>query len=71
MSEVDEKLKDLLYISHDLTNIEEKLKKLLYCCDGLHDDYINRNFGDANRWVRHIADAYGKYDDALDEKEEE
>ena len=50
--------------------IKEKLEKLLYCCDGLAVDYSNRNYGDAEKWTRHIAEAYSNYQETVDEAEE-
>jgi hypothetical protein len=57
------------YITEDENN--PLLKELLYCCDGLYCDYAQENYGDAKNWLRHINDAYGKYQDNLDDKEDE
>jgi len=50
--------------------IKKKLNALLYCCECLHIDYCKRNYGDAERWVRHISNAYSDYQETIEESEE-
>ena len=38
------------------------MEELLYCCEGLRDDYSARNFGSADEWCRHIANAFDSYE---------
>jgi hypothetical protein len=45
------------------SNTNPLLKKLLRCCDGLSSDYANKNYGDAEKWLRHIDTAYQEYQD--------
>ena len=33
---------------------KDDLESLLYCVDGYINDYNNRNYGDAEGWLRHI-----------------
>lgn len=50
--------------------LKEKFDKLLYCCECLHIDYSARNYGDAERWLRHIDKAYEEYQDLLNKQME-
>ena len=52
-------------------DIEEKLKELLYCCEGLHVEFSQRNYGNADDWLRHIDKAYVGYQDAIENESEE
>lgn len=40
---------------------EQELKALLYCCNGMSEEYAERNHGDSELWLRHIYQAYTKY----------
>jgi hypothetical protein len=50
----------------DLEKTEPLLQKVLDCCDGLHCQYTQANYGDAKNWLRHISDAYADYQDSID-----
>jgi hypothetical protein len=50
----------------ELEKTDLLLQKVLYCCDSLHNDYIQCNYGDAKGWLRHISNAYGDYQDSID-----
>lgn len=43
-----------------------ELEELLYCCDGLSTEYSANNSGNANKWLRHISDAYQAYQDSIE-----
>jgi hypothetical protein len=59
-------VRQLIERNAELEKTDILLKELLYCCDSLHNDYMQCNYGDANGWLRHIANAYGKYEDSID-----
>jgi uncharacterized coiled-coil protein SlyX len=50
----------------ELEKTEPLLQKVLDCCDGLHCEYTQANYGDAKNWLRHISDAYADYQDSID-----
>jgi hypothetical protein len=50
----------------ELEKTEPLLQKVLDCCDGLHYEYTQANYGDAKNWLRHISDAYADYQDSID-----
>ena len=33
---------------------KKDLEELLYCIDGYISDYNDRNYGDADQWLRHV-----------------
>lgn len=39
----------------------KEMKDLLYTIDGFQCEYMERNYGEANNWLRHISSAYEKY----------
>jgi hypothetical protein len=46
------------------------LEKLLCLCESLSSDYADRNYGDAEKWLRHIAIAHEEYQEQQDELKE-
>jgi hypothetical protein len=50
----------------EIEKTEPLLQKVLDCCDGLHCEYTQANYGDAKNWLRHISDAYADYQDSID-----
>lgn len=49
---------------------KELIKAILYCVDGAMTDHNNRNYGDEERWYRHIYQHYSEYkDQSLDLKD--
>jgi hypothetical protein len=50
----------------ELEETKPLLQKVLDCCDGLHCEYTQANYGDAKNWLRHISDAYADYQDSID-----
>ncbi len=37
---------------------DECIKKFIYSIDGMHQDLIQSNYGDAREWIRHVVEAY-------------
>jgi hypothetical protein len=50
----------------ELEKTEPLLQKVLDCCDGLHCEITQANYGAAKNWLRHISDAYANYQDSID-----
>jgi hypothetical protein len=50
----------------ELEKTEPLLQKVLDCCDGLHCEITQANYGAAKNWLRHISDAYADYQDSID-----
>jgi hypothetical protein len=50
----------------ELEKTEPLLQKVLDCCDSLHCEVTQANYGEAINWLRHISDAYANYQDLID-----
>jgi len=49
---------------------KELIKEILYCIDGAMTDHNDRNYGDEEKWYRHIYQSYSEYkDQSLDLKD--
>lgn len=59
------KLKDVL----NNPEIIQKLEQLIYCCDGRRCELSDRNYGSADKWIRHIDKAYEDFQEVFDELE--
>lgn len=40
---------------------DELLNKVIYAVDGYYHEYTDRNYGNAEDWLRHIISAYSEY----------
>ena len=47
--------------------VSSELKEVLYCVDSMCEHFRGRNFGDAEKWIRHLDKAYSDYQETIDE----
>ena len=40
---------------------KKDLEELLYCIDGYIHDYNDRNYGDADQWLRHVRNRWENF----------
>lgn len=45
-----------------MTKKEEDIKNILIMVQNMSQDYIDRNYGDSEKWIRHISNAIQEFD---------